>query len=150
MSNFQLIKDFNETFGHAVRDVVSLDYPDVKMRYEQVFLEEVQEIADAFKSWSEAKNDEERKEAAIEMLDALVDTEVTLHGLAQAMGMPTEEGFVAVYKSNMSKAGPDGKAMYYPEGHVKAGKIAKGPNFKEPYEDLKKLVEDRWNPSQSD
>lgn len=149
MSNFQMVKHFNNTFGHATRDVISLDYPDVKVRYEQVFLEEVQEIADAFKKWNDAVTEEERKEAAIDMLDALCDTEVTLHGLAQAMGMPTEEGMIAVYKSNMSKADENGNPIYYPEGHPKAGKIMKGPNFKDPYEDLKELVESRWNPSET-
>lgn len=144
MTNFNLVKDFNLGFGHAVRNKISLDYPDVKMRYEEVFLEEVEEIAEAFDLWSEAVTDEERKEAATLMLDALCDTEVTLHGLAQAMGMPTEEGMLAVHRSNMSKLGVDGKPVYYPEGHQKAGKIAKGPNFKDPHDDLRQLVEENW------
>lgn len=39
--------------------------------------------------------------------------------------------FLKVHQSNMSKLGPDGKAVYITEG-AKAGKITKGPNYKAP------------------
>lgn len=128
---FDKVEEFNRTFGHAVRDVPSLDYHDVELRL-RIFEEEAQELRTSFDSDDE-----------VEFLDALGDVLVTLYGLAQATGMPIIEAFNIIHDSNMSKLGEDGKPIYYPVGHEKAGKIAKGPNYYTPTQKLVDLIEEK-------
>lgn len=138
---FDAVKHFNEVFGHAVRDIPTLDAPDLDLRL-KIFYEEVDEIQKAVEGYRRAVEDGDEKLAdhwEIEFLDGLADTLVTLYGLAQGTGMPILEAFEAVHESNMSKL-EDGKPVYYPEGHEKAGKIAKGRSFKPPTEDLKAIL----------
>jgi len=128
---FDKVAEFNNTFGHAVREYPSLEYPDVALRL-RIFEEEVDELR-------ESLNDKDE----VEFLDALGDVLVTLYGLAQATGMPIIEAFNIIHESNMSKLGEDGKPMYFPDGHEKAGKIAKGPNFFSPTDRLRDLIEEK-------
>lgn len=134
---FDKVAEFNTTFGHAVRDVPSLDYPDVELRL-RIFEEEADELRTALYEKDE-----------VEFLDALGDVLVTLYGLAQATGMPIIEAFNIIHDSNMSKLGDDGKPVYYPDGHEKAGKIAKGPNFYTPTDKLIDLLEEKRGESSS-
>lgn len=132
MSNeFNKVSEFNTTFGHAVRDTPSLRYPDTALRL-AIFEEEASELRTAYEN-----NDE------VEFLDALGDVLVTLYGLAQGTGMPIIEAFNIIHESNMSKLGEDGNPVYFPDGHEKAGKIAKGPNYWTPTEKLKSLLEEK-------
>lgn len=134
MSNeFDKVAEFNNTFGHAVRDVPSLEYPDVELRL-RIFEEEAEELRTALNEKDE-----------VEFLDALGDVLVTLYGLAQATGMPIIEAFNIIHDSNMSKLGEDGLPIYYPHGHEKAGKIAKGPNFYTPTQRLTDLIKEKKN-----
>ena len=138
---FEAVEEFNRVFGHAVRDIPTLDEEDLDLRM-NIFLEEVGEISKAVEGYRKAVEDGDEKLAdhwEVEFLDGLADTLVTLCGLAQGTGMPLAEAFDAVHESNMSKL-EDGKPVYYPEGHEKAGKIAKGKNFVPPTEDLRKLL----------
>ena len=48
-------------------------------------------------------------------------------GTAVTFGLPLEEVFYEVHRSNMSKLGDDGKPIYREDG-----KVLKGPNYKEP------------------
>ena len=128
---FDKVAEFNNTFGHAVRSYPGLEYADVELRL-RIFEEEAEELRTAFEDKDE-----------VEFLDALGDVLVTLFGLAQATGMPIIEGFNIVHESNMSKLGEDGKPVYFPEYHPKAGKIAKGPNFFRPTSGLSSLIEEK-------
>lgn len=140
---FDAVKEFNTTFGHAVRDVPSLDHDDIHMRMSVVFLEEVDEICEAYYNYKNGSWD--KITALTEMADALADTLVTLYGLAQATGIPITEAFDIAHASNMSKLDENGEAIYYPEGHPKVGKIAKGPNFWDPKDKFRELIESRLN-----
>ena len=140
---FEAVQEFNEVFGHAVRDIPTLDQPDLDSRL-NIFLEEVAEIQTALTGYRKALDAVDAESAdhwEVEFLDGLADALVTLCGLAQATGMPLAEAFDAVQESNMSKLGEDGKPIYYPMDHpLTPGKIAKGPNYKTPTEDLKRLL----------
>lgn len=150
---FDAVAEFNTTSGHAVRNEPSLDYNDIELRH-NVFLEEVEEIGLALIEYKSAYHEykfgegyengevyiERMNTAKVEFLDGLADTLVTLYGLAQATGMPITEAFDAVHKSNMSKLGEDGKPIYFTDG-PKKGKIAKGPNYRPPTDDLRALLE---------
>lgn len=68
------------------------------------------------------------------ILKELADLQYVLSGMAVAFGLPLDVAFNRVHQSNMSKLGPDGKAVYREDG-----KVLKGPNYKLP--DLEDLVE---------
>ena len=138
---YDKVAEFNKAFGHPVRDIPTLDEPDLDLRL-KIFYEEVNEIQKAVEGYRSAVEDGDEKLAdqwEIEFLDGLADTLVTLCGLAQGTGMPLAEAFDVVHDSNMTKL-EDGKPVYYPEGHEKAGKIAKGKDFVPPTEDLRRIL----------
>ena len=133
---FDRVKEFNECFGHAVRNTPSIRHDDIRMRFNLV-MEEVEEIADAlylheFEGMSE-------EDALVEVADGIADTLVTLYGFAQATGIPVTEIFDIVADSNMSKLGEDGKPVYYTDG-PKKGKIAKGPNYWDPKDNIREVI----------
>ena len=158
-TQFDDIVEFNTTFGHAVRTVPTLDATDIPMRLEHVFLEEVQELLKALEFYeqvvefyrgSENVPENIRIDILTEVLDAHGDILVTLFGLSQAMGMPILEAFDIIHESNMSKLGEDGKPIYYPEGHEKAGKVAKGPNYFDPKDKLRELIKEKLDAGTSE
>lgn len=59
--------------------------------------------------------------------DALADLDVVINGAGIRHGFDMQSLSREVFSSNMSKLGADGKPIYHPNG-----KIAKGPDFKEP------------------
>jgi len=63
----------------------------------------------------------------VEIADALSDILYVTYGAAVAFGIPIDECFAEVHRSNMSKTGPDGKALRREDG-----KILKGPNYFRP------------------
>ena len=63
----------------------------------------------------------------VEVADGLADIQYVTHGAALEWGIPLEKVFREVHRSNMSKVGPDGKAIFREDG-----KILKGPNFAPP------------------
>lgn len=71
--------------------------------------------------------------ALIETLSAIVED---VYDLAIGLGLDLDLIVDAIHKSNMSKLGEDGKPIYR-EGD---GKVMKGPDYKTPTEDIRKLV----------
>jgi len=87
-----------------------------------------------------AEENEEYLEACkngdlVEIADALGDMMYILCGTILSHGLQDkiEEIFDEIQKSNMSKLGTDGKAIYREDG-----KIMKGPNYFKP--DIKKII----------
>jgi predicted HAD superfamily Cof-like phosphohydrolase len=70
----------------------------------------------------------------VEVADALTDILYVVYGMAHAYGIPIDECFEEVHRSNMSKLGEDGKPVYREDG-----KVIKGPNYSKP--DLKKVLQ---------
>lgn len=68
------------------------------------------------------------------MLKEMADVQYVLSGLAVALGLPLQEAFIRVHKSNLSKLGDDGKPVYREDG-----KVLKGPNYLPP--DMETLLE---------
>ncbi len=62
-----------------------------------------------------------------DIIDGICDLIWVLIGTALELGLPIENGFREVFRSNMSKLGPDGKPILREDG-----KILKGPNFTPP------------------
>ena len=60
--------------------------------------------------------------------DALGDLEYVLHYSAIRKGIPLDEVFAEIHRSNMTKLDENGK----PIKHPKTGKVVKGPNYEPP------------------
>ena len=63
----------------------------------------------------------------VEIADALGDMLYIIHGTAVSYGIPLDEVFSEIHRSNKSKLGEDGKPIYREDG-----KVLKGPNFFKP------------------
>lgn len=57
----------------------------------------------------------------------LADLLYVTYGFAVTFGLPIDEVFERVHRSNMSKLGDDGKPIYREDG-----KVLKGPNYEKP------------------
>lgn len=68
------------------------------------------------------------------LLKELADVQYVISGLAVTLGLPLQQAFVRVHKSNLSKLGEDGKPVYREDG-----KVQKGPNYVPP--DMETLLE---------
>lgn len=69
-------------------------------------------------------------------VDTLLDLVSSVRSYAESFGIDLDLIVDAIHKSNMSKLGEDGKPIYR-EGD---GKVLKGPDYKTPTEDIRKLV----------
>jgi predicted HAD superfamily Cof-like phosphohydrolase len=122
MTNFNSVKKFMQTFGQEVK--TKAGFPSdkiVELRY-KLIKEELDEFEEAIKS----KN---LKEVA----DSLTDILYVTYGAGHAFGINLDSCFEEVQKSNMSKAGKDGKPIYNEDG-----KVMKGPKYFKP--DLTKFL----------
>lgn len=123
MTNFENVKIFMEAFGQEVK--TSASFPNqkiVNLRYDLI-KEELDELDAALKQ----KNLEQ-------VADALTDILYVTYGAGHAFGINLDKCFHEVQKSNMSKLGKDGKAIYNNKG-----KVMKGLNFFKP--NLKQFIE---------
>ena len=66
-------------------------------------------------------------ESRAKMLKELADLQYVLSGMVVSLGLPMQEVFARVHKSNMSKL-VDGKPLKRADG-----KFLKGPNYQPPY-----------------
>jgi predicted HAD superfamily Cof-like phosphohydrolase len=115
-SNFELVGDFMEAFGQDVlceptwpdRDVIDLRIDLIE--------EELEELEVAV-----ANSD------MVEVADALTDLLYVIYGAGHAFGIDLDACFEEVHRSNLTKLGPDGRAIRREDG-----KIMKSENFEEP------------------
>lgn len=154
---YHLTKKFHLAFGHPVAPHPLI--PDAKTRLLRVRLlvEEVSEFAKASGfpitvclKWDRHSSmllmdatpelSDDRFVDSIEATDAISDINVVANGAALAWGFPQPLIDRAVFESNMSKLGADGRPIY--DEH---GKIQKGPNYKPPTEDIVRILRDAEN-----
>ena len=121
MTNFEKVGLFMKTFGQEVKTTPNLSSGKINNLRIGLINEELEEFKDAIKN-----ND--LKEAA----DALTDILYVTYGAGHAFGINLDKCFDEVQRSNMSKLGKDGKAIYND-----AGKVMKGPKYFKP--DLEKF-----------
>ena len=120
MSNFDDVKTFMQTFGQEVK--FKAEFPTekiVKLRYDLI-KEELNELQNAIKT-------KDLKEIA----DALTDILYVTYGAGHAYGIDLDKCFKEVQKSNMSKLGKDGKAIYNEKGKVMKGSKYFEPNLRQ-------------------
>ena len=113
VSNFELVGDFMEAFGQDVHcDPVWPDFSTRELRLDLI-QEEFEELQEAIDN-----ND------MVEVADALTDLLNVVYGAGHAFGIDLDECFLEVHESNMSKLGPDGRAIRREDG-----KVLKSENF---------------------
>lgn len=122
-TNFDKVRDFMNACDQDVetRPGFPPSSDDTFLRI-KLIREELKELEEAV-----AYND------IVEVADALTDLLYVVYGAGHTFGLNLNACFDEVHSSNMTKLGPDGKAI-----KNSYGKVMKGPNYKEP--DLKKVL----------
>lgn len=110
------VQEFYKVYGLPQSAIPSL-YTDRRKLREQLLEEEHDEYL-----LGEATND------IVEIADALADMLYIIAGTALEYGIPLEEVFNEVHRSNMSKLDADGKPVFRPEDQ----KVLKGPSYTPP------------------
>ena len=123
---FQMVKEFHEKFNVAIDVPTNNDLLELRGK---LIHEETKETLYELANWTEdygclyRPHTVDKKKLTKELADLMY---VTI-GTAVTFGLPLEEVFAEVHKSNMSKLGDDGKPIYRADG-----KVLKGNNYKEP------------------
>lgn len=127
MNNLERVKEFMEAMGQGLNLPFSSGDIDLRMDLLEEECEEVRdEVMDRDRlGYLILKNNDEidRKALTKELADVLYVT----YGFGLTFGLPLQEVFEEVHRSNMSKLGDDGKPIYREDG-----KVLKGPNYKAP------------------
>lgn len=118
VSNFELVGDFMEAFGQEVH--CEPNWPDFSTRELRLDL-----IQEEFEELQEAIDNKDM----VEIADALTDLLYVVYGAGHAFGMDLDECFLEVHESNMSKLGPDGRAIRREDGKVMKSKNFFAPNL---------------------
>ncbi len=71
-----------------------------------------------------------------ETFDALLDLKYVITGMGVHMGLPMDEGWAEVQKSNLSKLDENGEPLYHDGSEGPAGKVKKSHLFQEPRLDV--------------
>lgn len=116
-SNYDKVVEFMHAFDQPVAQAPTVDVDEVrtKMRCDLI-KEEYEELVEAV-----ANND------IVGIADALADLLYVVYGAAATWGVPIQDVFAEVHRSNMTKLGEDGKPVYREDG-----KVTKGPGYEAP------------------
>lgn len=142
-SVFDMLEEFHRTYGAAINiDIRSEKGIKLKELRESLIVEESQEVCSELFPVDYIPTDRGKLEVEAvvniqKLTKELADLMYVTIGTAVTFGLPLEEVFAEVHKSNMSKLGEDGKPVYREDG-----KVLKGPNYKEP--DLEKFNYPDW------
>lgn len=124
--HYDAVKAFTVAMGQPVgEDITSLETGDLLEMRMDLTEEEALEIDAELPGFFTSPTREAIDKAAFtkELADLLYVT----YGMAVTFGLPIDEVFERVHRSNMSKLDDDGKPLYR-----KDGKVLKGPNYEKP------------------
>jgi len=124
---------FHKAMGQAV-DVTQPDEKLLEFRY-NLLIEEVKELGEEV-AYAMAESNFKTgipDKIKARMLKEMADVQYVLSGFAVTLGLPLEQAFNRVHKSNMSKLDDNGKPIYRDDG-----KVLKGPNYIPP--DMETLI----------
>lgn len=115
MSNYEMVREFHRVFGAELREAPRIGASDLwlKVLRERLIKEEFDEVLEAMDY-----ND------VAHLAKELADLLYVVYGTAASFGIPMDAVFAEVHRSNMSKAGEDGKPILRDDG-----KVLKGPNY---------------------
>ena len=106
-TNFELVGDFMESMDQEVR--IRPSFPDEEIQKLRKDL--IEEELDEFSYALDNKN-------MVEIADALTDLLYVVYGAGHAFGIDLDDCFHEVHRSNMSKLGPDFRAIKREDGKV--------------------------------
>lgn len=115
-AHYDAVKAFTEAFNQPVG--APMDNDDLMHLREELIAEEYYEVIDELMQ-------PQLDPAAL--TKELVDLLYVVYGCAVTFGLPIDEVFERVHRSNMSKLDDNGKPIYREDG-----KVLKGPNYKKP------------------
>lgn len=124
MTPLEAVKEFHEAFDVPIESRPTIPTFSIRHLREKLITEEYSELKDALHDHD-----------LVEIADALADLTVVVYGTALAYGIPLDDVFAEVHRSNMSKLGEDGKPILRDDG-----KVLKGPNFFKP--DIERILND--------
>lgn len=121
---FELLREFHETYGAAYDKDFEFELLKLreKLLYEE-FEEVMMEISDHF-GWQEVQPIDKKK-----LTKELADLMYVTIGFATTFGLPLEEVFYEVHKSNMSKLGPNGEVLRREDGKILKSELYKEPDL---------------------
>lgn len=123
LSNFERVKEF-----HTAMDMPRNVWPpteDLMTLRRKLITEEYHEAYEEMHGWFEGKFSPDLINKA-NLAKELADILYVVYGAADAFGIPIDEVFAEVHRSNMSKL-VDGKPLKREDG-----KVLKGPNYTPP------------------
>lgn len=130
-----LVREFHEAFVQPAPSHPPLRVdPDVVRFRARLIREEYEEVKVELEALSAGCSDPlVVHETLSKLLKELADLRYVLEGAAVTFGLPIDEAFAEVHRSNLSKLLPDGSVLRREDG-----KVLKGPNYTEA--DMSKLV----------
>ena len=122
--HYDCVKAFTEAMGQPVgEDITALENADLLEMRVELIDEEVEEVLQELPVYRLGGGRMDKAAFTKELADLLYVT----YGMAVTFGLPIDEVFERVHRSNMSKLGDDGKPIYREDG-----KVLKGPNYEKP------------------
>lgn len=119
MSKFEKVKRFHQAFNLPVKDTAG--FPDEDERNLRIKL-----LAEEFKEYRDAEEDDD----FVEVCDALGDMLYIIYGTCLSYGIPIDNIFDEIHRSNMTKLDENGKAIYREDGKVVKSHLFTPPNIK--------------------
>ena len=111
------VREFHDKFGIPAPDRATVSIPgELKISRIELMREELAELIAAMES-----------AGLVEIADGLADLLYVVFGTAAAYGIPMDEVFREVHRSNLSKLGPEGRPLI-----GEHGKRLKGPDYRPP------------------
>lgn len=135
LSMFEQVLEFHEKFGHPVN--VEPDYKLLELRF-TLHDEEVKETADELATLADILPNKlsrayEYRQTKIALTKELCDIMYVVLGTGVSLGLPLEEAFKEVHRSNMSKL-EEGKPVLREDGKILKGKDYTPPNLEQFFE----------------
>lgn len=131
LTMYEMVKEFHQAFNkepdpikptNISKEVISLRFKLMEEEFREVLVEMGIRVFDQHglsAGWSENYEFNESK-----LAKELADLLYVVLGTAAAYGIPIDDVYREVHRSNMSKLGEDGKPIYREDG-----KVLKGPNY---------------------
>jgi len=122
LDKHESVKQFHKIYNCYTQENPGLPNEEIRDLRRRLLKEEYEEYLEG-----------EETDDLVEIADALADMLYIMYGTALAYGIPLDEIFDEVHRSNLSKLGADGKPIVREDG-----KILKGPDFFKP--DIAKIM----------
>ena len=126
-TNAEKVKEFMQTFHQEVKEKPGNPGRDISDLRFELIQEEVEELEVALDDYDIDRT----KEDFVKIADALTDILYVVYGAAHSFGIPIDECFQEVHRSNMTKADKDGNPIYRSDGKIMKSDRYEAPNLEQ-------------------